>query len=88
MDERDSEGNIILKSKFENIAFHILMCGIWGLTTVFIIIGFLLFIIDEIFGSYTMTIIDNGVLSGEVWCRFFKIFLIGIPLHYLTTKYK
>ena len=63
------------------------MCGIWGLTTVFIIIGVPLFIVDEIFGTNTMTIIDNGVLGGEVWFRFFKIFLIGLPLHYFTTKY-
>ena len=88
MDERDEKGNIILKSKFENFAFHILMCFVWGLTTSVIIIGFPLFIIDEIFGTYTMTILDNGIFGGEVWFRFFKIFLIGIPLHYLTTKYK
>ena len=87
MDERDSKGNIILKSKFENIAFHISMCGVWGLTTVFILIGFPLWIIDGILDTYTMTIIDNGILGGEVWFRFLKIFLIGIPLHYLTTKY-
>ena len=85
MDERDSKGNIILKSKFENIAFHILMCGIWGLTTVFIIIGFPLFIIDEIFGTYTMTVLDNGIFGGEVWFKVLKIFIIGMPLHYLTT---
>ena len=70
MDERDSKGNIILKSKFENIAFHILMCGVWGLTTVFILIGFRLWIIDGILDTYTMTIIDNGILGGEVWFRF------------------
>ena len=88
MDERDEKGNIILKSKFENIAFHILMCGVWGLTTVFILIPIPLWIIDGIFDTNTMTIIDDEVLSGEAWFRFFKIFLIGIPLYYLTTKYK
>ena len=87
MDERDEKGNIILKSKFQNIAFHILMCGVWGLATVFILIPIPLWIIDGIFDTNTMTILDNVILSGEVWFKCFKIFLIGIPLYYLTVKY-
>ena len=88
MDERDEKGNIILKSKFQKLAFHILMCLVWGATFSVIIIGFPLFIIDEIFGTYTMTVLDNGIFRGEVWFRFFKIFLIGIPLHYFTSYKK
>ena len=30
-DERDSRGKIILKSKFENILYWIIICGTWGL---------------------------------------------------------
>ena len=87
MDERDEKGNIILKSKFQKLAFHILMCLVWGATFSVIIIGFPLFIIDEIFGTHTLTILENVILSGEVWFKCFKIFLIGIPLYYLTVKY-
>ncbi len=64
------------------------MCFVWGLAFSFIILAFPLFIIDEIFGTYTLTILDNAILGGEVWFKCFKIFLIGIPLYYLTTKYK
>ena len=33
-----------------------------------------LFIIDEIFGTYTMTVLDNGIFGGEVWFKVLKIF--------------
>ena len=37
-----------------------------GVATVFMIIGFPLYIVDEIFGTYTLTIIDNGMGFGLI----------------------
>ena len=85
-DERDSRGKIILKSKFENILYWIIICGTWGVATVFMIIGFPLYIVDEIFGTYTLTIIDNGILHGAAEYRFFKVWLCGIPITYILRK--
>jgi len=85
-DERDSRGKIILKSKFQNILYWIFICGVWGAATVFIIIGLPLWIFDTIFGTYTLTIIDNGILHGAAEYRFFKVWLCGIPITYILRK--
>jgi len=70
------------------LTFHIIMCLLWGATFSLVIIGFPLFIIDEIFGTYTLIVLDKGIFGGEVWFRIFKLFLIGIPLHYFTSYQK
>ena len=85
-DERDSRGKIILKSKFQNILYWIIICGVWGIATVFIIVGFPLWVVDEIFGTYTLTIIDNGILHGPPEYRVFKTWLCGIPITYILRK--
>ena len=68
------------------LTFHIIMCLVWGATFSLVIIGFPLFVIDEIFGTYTLTIIDNGILHGAAEYRFFKVWLCGIPITYILRK--
>jgi len=53
------------------LTFHIIMCLVWGATFPLVIIGFPLFVIDEIFGIYTLIVLDKGIFGGEVWFRIF-----------------
>jgi hypothetical protein len=67
-------------SKFQNTLFIVVMCGAWGLATVFGF-GIPIFIIDEIFGTKILSLIDNYILKGDNGHqKLFKLWLCGIPL--------
>jgi hypothetical protein len=70
----------IMTDKFQKALFIIVACGIWGLATVFGL-GLPIYIIDEIFGTKTLSLIDNYILNGDNGnLKLFKLWLCGIPL--------
>ena len=49
----------IINMKIESILFFIVMTGIWGLTTVFIMLGLPFTIIDGLFGTNLQNILEK-----------------------------
>ncbi|MDC0385436.1 hypothetical protein OAM06_01895 [Pelagibacteraceae bacterium] len=72
--------------KINDLGFFIVITGVWGLATVLIILGFPFFIIDEIFGTNLISIIDQ-ILSGG-YLAIIKIWFCGLPLSLLTDSHK
>jgi len=70
----------------ERILFFIIMTGLWGATTVLIILGIPFSIIDGLFETDLVSIIDMIMSGGEV--GLFKIWLCGLPFSFLTDMHK
>ena len=70
----------------ERIIFFIIMTGLWGATTVLLILGIPFTIIDSLFGSNLISILDTIMSGGEI--GLFKVWLCGLPLSFLTDMHK
>ena len=71
---------------YERVIFFIIMTGLWGATTVLIILGIPFTIIDELFGTDLVSILDR-ILEGGSY-GLFKIWLCGLPFSFLTDMHK
>jgi len=76
----------IINMKIESIVFFIVMTGIWGLTTVFIILGLPFMIIDGLFGTNLQNILEKILSGGEI--ALIKIWFCGLPFAILTDMHK
>jgi pheromone shutdown protein TraB len=71
---------------YERVIFFIIMTGLWGATTVLIILGIPITIIDSLFGTDLGSIPEMIVAGGNY--GLFKIWLCGLPLSFLTDMHK
>ena len=86
MPASESGYDVIMKPH-ERILFFIIMTGIWGATTVMIILGIPFYILDSLFGTGLVGFLDNNILSGgEI--ALFKVWLCGLPASLLTDMHK
>ena len=66
----------------------IVMTGIWGATTVQIILGIPFYILDSLFGTGLVGFLDNNILSGGEIALFKVCKLCGLPASLLTDYQK
>lgn len=71
---------------YERIIFFIIMTGLWGATTVLIILGIPFAIIDSLFGTDLSNILDKIMSGGEI--GLLKVWLCGLPFSFLTGMHK
>ena len=71
---------------YERVIFFIIMTGLWGATTVLIILGIPITIIDSLFGTDLGSIPEMIMAGGNY--GLFKIWLCGLPLSFLTDMHK
>ena len=71
---------------YERVIFFIIMTGLWGATTVLIILGIPILIIDSLFGTDLESILDMIMAGGNY--GLFKILLCGLPFSFLTNMHK
>jgi len=72
---------------YERVIFFIIITGLWGATTVLIMLGIPFTIIDSLFGTDLASILD-AILSGGGGVGLFKLWLCGLPLSFLTDMHK
>jgi len=71
---------------YERIIFFIIMTGLWGATTVLILLGIPFTIIDSLFGTDLTSILEM-IMSGGTF-GLFKLWLCGLPFSFLTDMHK
>tara|TARA_B110000503_G_C7012906_1_gene356455 strand:- start:417 stop:647 length:231 start_codon:yes stop_codon:yes gene_type:complete len=71
---------------YERVIFFIIITGLWGATTVLIMLGIPFTIIDSLFGTDLASILDAILSGGGV--GLFKLWLCGLPLSFLTDMHK
>jgi len=71
---------------YERIIFFIIMTGLWGATTVLILLGISFTIIDSLFGTDLTSILEM-IMSGGTF-GLFKLWLCGLPFSFLTDMHK
>ena len=71
---------------YERVIFFIIMTGLFGAVTVMIILGIPFTIIDSLFGTDLVSIIE-AIMSGGNF-GLFKIWLCGLPFSLLTDMHK
>jgi len=62
------------------------MTGLWGATTVLILLGIPFTIIDSLFGTDLTSILEM-IMSGGTF-GLFKLWLCGLPFSFLTDMHK
>ena len=85
MPASESGYDVIMKPH-ERILFFIVMTGIWGATTVMIILGIPFYILDSLLGTGLVGFLDNILSGGEI--ALFKVWLCGLPASLLTDMHK
>ena len=71
---------------YERVIFFIIMTGLWGATTVLILLGIPFTIIDGLFGTDLTSILEMIMSGGNA--GFFKLWLCGLPFSFLTDMHK
>ena len=71
---------------YERVIFFIIMTGLWGATTVLILLGIPFTIIDNLFGTDLTSILEMIMSSGTI--GLFKLWLCGLPFSFLTDMHK
>lgn len=71
---------------YERVILFIIMTGLWGATTLLIVLGIPILIIDSLFGSNLESLLDAIMSGGEM--GLIKVWLCGLPLSLLTGMHK
>jgi hypothetical protein len=71
---------------YERVIFFIIMTGLWGATTVLILLGIPFTIIDSLFGTDLTSILEMIMSGGTI--GLFKRWLCGLPFSFLTDMHK
>ncbi|MDB3920015.1 hypothetical protein N9349_04615 [Candidatus Pelagibacter sp.] len=71
---------------YERVIFFIIMTGLWGATTVLILLGIPFTIIDSLFGTDLTSILEMIMSGGTI--GLFKLWLCGLPFSFLTDMHK
>ena len=71
---------------YERVIFFIIMTGLWGATTVLILLGIPFTIIDSLFGTDLTSILEMIMSDGTI--GLFKLWLCGLPFSFLTDMHK
>ena len=67
---------------YERVIFFIIMTGLWGASTVLILLGMPMAIIDSLFGTNSISFVEKIMSGGNM--GLLKVWLCGLPFSLLT----